>query len=340
MAKYGSIPSDLEIPAGKSIVRKADDSGFTTIDPSATNGPSTPGKSAYEVAVDNGFAGTELQWLTSLKGSKGDRGDQGIQGSKGDTGLRGDTGLQGTKGDTGSQGNPGPNSVSTSTDTTISGLLKGNGGKVSQASAPSDFVATGDSRLSDARTPLTHSHTPGDVTGTAVVTNDSRLSDARTPTTHDSTKHSVTYALPGDITTHAALTTGVHGAGVNSLIYSNDSRLTDARTPTAHTHPYQPLGMVTLTNDTLAQALATNINTKLTVTANRTLTTTVPAAGVRCSVLILTNSGSSWTITFGTGFKPTGTLATGTTTARIFVVNFISDGTNLYETGRTGAMVA
>ena len=28
------------------------------------------GKSAYEVAVDNGFEGTEAQWLASLKGNR------------------------------------------------------------------------------------------------------------------------------------------------------------------------------------------------------------------------------------------------------------------------------
>jgi hypothetical protein len=57
-------------------------------------------------------------------------------------------------------------------------------------------------------------------------------------------------------------------------------------------------------------------------------------------VLILTSGTTSFTITFGTGFKPVGTLATGTTAARIFAISFISDGTNLYETGRTAAMVA
>jgi hypothetical protein len=56
--------------------------------------------------------------------------------------------------------------------------------------------------------------------------------------------------------------------------------------------------------------------------------------------VILTSGSSSFTITFGSGFKPTGTLATGATTNRVFVVGFISDGTNLYETGRTAAMVA
>jgi len=111
----------------------------------------------------------------------------------------------------------------------------------------------------------------------------------------------------------------------------------------SHTHAAgagQPIGFAVLGNDTLPQALATNINTRITVTAARTLTTTVPAAGVRCSVMVLTSGTSSFVITFGSGFKPVGTLATGTTTARVFVVNFISNGTNLYETGRTAAMVA
>ena len=33
------------------------------------------GKSAYQVAVDNGFQGTEEEWLASLKGEKGDKGE-------------------------------------------------------------------------------------------------------------------------------------------------------------------------------------------------------------------------------------------------------------------------
>jgi hypothetical protein len=95
-----------------------------------------------------------------------------------------------------------------------------------------------------------------------------------------------------------------------------------------------------LSNDTLAQDYATNSTTKLTVTANRTLTTTVPAAGCEAFTIILTSGTASFTITFGTGFKPTGTLATGTVSAKVFVVHWISDGTNLYEAGRTAAMTA
>ena len=95
-----------------------------------------------------------------------------------------------------------------------------------------------------------------------------------------------------------------------------------------------------LSNDTLAQDYATNSTTKLTVTANRTLTTTVPPAGCQAHTIILTSGTSSFTITFGTGFKPTGTLATGTSSGKVFVVHWVSNGTALYESGRTAAMTA
>ena len=36
------------------------------------------GKSAYEVAVENGYTGTETEWLESLKGEKGDASDDGM----------------------------------------------------------------------------------------------------------------------------------------------------------------------------------------------------------------------------------------------------------------------
>jgi hypothetical protein len=39
------------------------------------------GKSAYEIAVDRGFAGTEEEWLVSLVGPKGDKGEPGQDGN-------------------------------------------------------------------------------------------------------------------------------------------------------------------------------------------------------------------------------------------------------------------
>ncbi len=49
-----------------------------------TRGPAGPaGASAYQVAVSNGFAGTEADWLASLKGDRGDAGPQGPAGQDG-----------------------------------------------------------------------------------------------------------------------------------------------------------------------------------------------------------------------------------------------------------------
>lgn len=108
-------------------------------------------------------------------------------------------------------------------DTTMIWTAINSKANTSHAHAPNDVtgtaVITNDSRLSDARTPTTHNqvwstitatpttrggygitdaaasshtHSPADVTGTAVITSDSRLSDARTPTAHTHLKASIT----------------------------------------------------------------------------------------------------------------------------------------------------
>ena len=70
----------------------------------ALSNPLARGASAYEIAVANGYVGTEEQWLESLKGDKGDKGDpftwddltaeqkKELTGPKGDKGDKGDTG--------------------------------------------------------------------------------------------------------------------------------------------------------------------------------------------------------------------------------------------------------
>ena len=69
--------------------------------------------SAYAIAVQNGFEGTEEEWLASLKGEKGNPGEkgetgaQGIQGEKGEKGDPGEQGETGEKGDKGDTGEPG-----------------------------------------------------------------------------------------------------------------------------------------------------------------------------------------------------------------------------------------
>jgi len=51
------------------------------------------GKSAYEIAVENGFVGSEAEWLESLKGIDGTNGTNGKDGNKGDPGKNGQNGI-------------------------------------------------------------------------------------------------------------------------------------------------------------------------------------------------------------------------------------------------------
>lgn len=66
--------------------------------PGGAQGPAGPaGASAYQVAVSNGFNGTQQEWLDSLKGDKGDKGDPGAPGAGG-------PGSQGPQGPAGANG--------------------------------------------------------------------------------------------------------------------------------------------------------------------------------------------------------------------------------------------
>jgi hypothetical protein len=88
----------------------------------------------------------------------------------------------------------------------------------------------------------------------------------------------------------------------------------------------------------VAQNLAVNKASVVTISADTTLTTTVSKPGSTAFVIVITSGSTTRTVTFGTGFKATGTLATGATAARRFVLQFVSDGTNLLEVSRTTAI--
>ncbi|WP_045505195.1 ESPR-type extended signal peptide-containing protein, partial [Acinetobacter beijerinckii] len=74
-------------------------SAFTAVNTKLTNlqsqidalptGGGADGKSAYELAVDGGYLGSQTQWLASLKGDKGDKGDIGATGATGAQGGQG-----------------------------------------------------------------------------------------------------------------------------------------------------------------------------------------------------------------------------------------------------------
>ena len=108
------------------VITKDDISVTEETSPSASAGEDLPrGKSAYEIAKENGFNGTEAEWLASLKGEPGAAGASGKDGENGKTpyvgdngnwyigaddtgkpsrGAKGDKGEKGEKGDTGAQG--------------------------------------------------------------------------------------------------------------------------------------------------------------------------------------------------------------------------------------------
>ncbi len=111
MALTGNVNSHGELRAsaesGGTLVGKL--SGLKTIH----------GYSAYEVAVINGFRGTEEEWLASLKGEQGEPGPRGEKGEDGSIAfeeltpeqmdlLRGPQGEPGPKGEQGKQGEQGP----------------------------------------------------------------------------------------------------------------------------------------------------------------------------------------------------------------------------------------
>lgn len=107
-----SEPGDPAGSNGKSAYELAVDAGFSgTVQewlaslvgppgpPSTTPGPpgadstvpgppGADGKSAYQLARDAGYGGTQTQWLASLVGAKGDKGDPGNTGAPGPNNAR------------------------------------------------------------------------------------------------------------------------------------------------------------------------------------------------------------------------------------------------------------
>lgn len=160
--------------------------------------------------------------------------------AKGDAGSAGAQGIAGADGAAGATGAAGPSLITALTATTLTGLLKGDGLLVSAAVAPTDYVATGDSRLSNARTPTSHAttHQPGG--------SDTMAVDAA--------------AATGSLRTV--------GSGALQACSGTDSRLSDARTPTAHTHPEAEI-----TNLVTDLAAKQPLDSDLTTIAGLTATT-------------------------------------------------------------------
>jgi hypothetical protein len=119
--------------------------------------------------------------------------------------ITGANGPAGATGATGATGAAGPNTVTSSTTTNITGLLKGNGSVVSAATAGTDFVATNDSRLTDARTPTSHVH--GGISNAGAI--------------------GTTSGLPIKTGTSGVLEVGAFGTSAGQFAQGNDSRFHD-----------------------------------------------------------------------------------------------------------------
>jgi hypothetical protein len=112
---------------------------------------------------------------------------------------------------------------------------------------------------------------PAAVQGTAVITSDSRLSDARPPLshTHDDryyTESEMNTLLAGKQASGSyAPATGIAPSAITgTAVITTDSRLSDARTPTAHNHAATDITSGTLSN---ARTTATSANTASAIVA-------------------------------------------------------------------------
>ena len=67
----------------------ADGETSATLHNGANGEKGTDGKSAYQIAVEQGYQGSESDWLSSLKGDKGEKGNTGAKGNPGQDGTDG-----------------------------------------------------------------------------------------------------------------------------------------------------------------------------------------------------------------------------------------------------------
>ena len=94
---------DLASHKGLGLATKADVDAVATAGGTA-GADGADGLSAYEIAREHGYGGTETQWLASLKGEPGERGEQGLKGDTGDAGAPGNDGADGAPGTPGADG--------------------------------------------------------------------------------------------------------------------------------------------------------------------------------------------------------------------------------------------
>lgn len=158
-------------------------------------------------------------------------------------------------------------------------------------------------------------------TNTGFVTINGKTSGGLKFIAADSAAQTVTVSLAAQTTGAATLSIADQGGVASTISSCSTATLTAGATP--------------------AFAPGSNISTYLLTPAqDETIaaTTTGAVAGKTYHIRVLTSGTSTYTLTFGSNFKSTGTLATGATSAKTFVVSFLFDGSNFVEVARTTAM--
>ena len=100
----GDLTSWLESLRGPQGLPGADGKQGPAGQPGQPGKDGKDGQSAYQIAVTNGFSGSETDWLASLKGHDGHDGAQGPQGLPGAAGQPGQPGKDGQNGKDGARG--------------------------------------------------------------------------------------------------------------------------------------------------------------------------------------------------------------------------------------------
>lgn len=142
-------------------------------------------------------------------------------------------------------------------------------------------------------------------------------------------------ALNGKLATNGTATTVTTNANMTGDVTSVGNATTYAGVVPFAKGGRAGAAATSATTGTMTVAMDSSVKT-ITPTGNCTFNASGGVAGQITTFCITTAGVSSFTLTWGTNYRKTGTLATGTTAARFFAVTFLCvDGTVWQEIART-----
>jgi hypothetical protein len=270
---------------------------------------------------DTGSQGTQgLPGYTPIKGVDyfdGTQGIQGIQGVQGEKGDKGDTGSQGIQG---IQGNAGPNQVTTSTATNITGLIKGNGASVSASSANVSILEAVTEAFTTALkssydAAVTNSHTHSNKSTLDAITEafttslkssyDNAVTNSHThsnKSTLDATQEAFTTALKASYDNAVSL---AHTQGTDQGLDTGGANATTAaqvKTAVTNSHTHSNISVLNATQESFTTTLKTSYDwlvTNITSAWKTTVDNFVNSKGQASGIAPLDSASKVPTINLG-----------------------------------------